>query len=152
MSTIEEWYRMCDRQTTTTGVGKHARIHLLVNRIGMVHLGYRTEYSIKQIFYAFYNWKLHAVLLLAKQPLPNQVTPSNQCETVEIVKIVEWILTLYRWTSAMRAVFPSLTQDWKKLGATDTPIASELIPVPARSELLAITRNVPNSSTSRRCV
>uniref|UniRef100_A0A182JBU1 Uncharacterized protein n=1 Tax=Anopheles atroparvus TaxID=41427 RepID=A0A182JBU1_ANOAO len=57
-----------------------------------------------------------------------------------------------KWTSFIRAVLPSLTQDWKKLGATETPSASLVMPVAARSELLAITRNVPNSSTSKRCV
>lgn len=61
-------------------------------------------------------------------------------------------LTLNRITSSILAVFPSLTQDWKKLGATDTPRASLDMPVPARSLLDAITRNVPNSSTSSRCV
>lgn len=60
--------------------------------------------------------------------------------------------TLNRSTSSIRAVLPSLTHDWKKLGATDTPSASLVIPVAARSELLAITRKVPNSSTKRRCV
>lgn len=52
-----------------------------------------------------------------------------------------------RNTSSILAVFPSLTQVWKKLGATDTPRASEVIPVWARSELIAITRNVPKSRT-----
>uniref|UniRef100_A0A8D8GAH6 (northern house mosquito) hypothetical protein n=1 Tax=Culex pipiens TaxID=7175 RepID=A0A8D8GAH6_CULPI len=62
------------------------------------------------------------------------------------------VATLNRSTSSIRAVLPSLTHDWKKLGATDTPSASLVIPVAARSELLAITRKVPNSSTRRRCV
>lgn len=52
----------------------------------------------------------------------------------------------------MRAVLPSLTQDWKKLGATETPSASLVIPVEAWAALLAITRNVPNSRTNRCCV
>lgn len=52
----------------------------------------------------------------------------------------------------MRAVLPSLTQDWKKLGATDTPRASLVMPVDAWAALLAITRNVPKSKTNRCCV
>lgn len=39
-------------------------------------------------------------------------------------------LTLKRWTSSIVAVLPSDTQEWKKDGATDTPRASEVIPVP----------------------
>lgn len=52
----------------------------------------------------------------------------------------------------MRAVLPSLTQLWKKLGATETPIASLVMPVEACAALLAITRNVPKSKTRRCCV
>lgn len=63
--------------------------------------------------------------------------------------ITHWIsLTLYRKTSSIFAVFPSLTQLWKKLGATETPKASEVIPVWARSALVAITRKVPNKRIS----
>lgn len=61
-------------------------------------------------------------------------------------------LTLNFITSSILAVFPSLTQEWKKLGATLTPNASLVIPVPAFSLFDAITRNVPKSRTKRRCV
>lgn len=61
-------------------------------------------------------------------------------------------LTLNLSTSSMRAVLPSLTQDWKKLGATETPRASLVMPVDAWAALLAITRNVPKSKTNRCCV
>lgn len=49
------------------------------------------------------------------------------------------IITLKRMTSSMRAVFPSATHDWKKEGATDTPRASEVIPVCALLAFMAIT-------------
>lgn len=62
------------------------------------------------------------------------------------------IATLNFSTSSMRAVLPSLTHVWKKLGAADTPNASPVIPVSARLALLAITRNVPKSKTSSCCV
>jgi hypothetical protein len=55
-------------------------------------------------------------------------------------------------TSSIFAVFPSLTQLWKKLGATETPSASDVIPVLALSAFVAITRNVPNRSTNNRWV
>lgn len=55
-------------------------------------------------------------------------------------------------TSSILAVLPSLTQLWKNEGATDTPRASLVIPVCARSQFTATTLNVPNSSTSNRCV
>lgn len=48
----------------------------------------------------------------------------------------------------MVAVLPSDTQEWKNEGATETPSASAVIPVPARSALDAITRNVPNNNTN----
>lgn len=60
--------------------------------------------------------------------------------------------TLNLMTSSIFAVFPSLTQLWKKLGATETPKASEVIPVQALSALVAITLKVPNSKTRRRWV
>ena len=61
-------------------------------------------------------------------------------------------LTLNLITSSIFAVFPSLTQLWKKLGATETPSASDVIPVRALSAFVAITRNVPNRSTNNRWV
>jgi hypothetical protein len=61
-------------------------------------------------------------------------------------------LTLNLITSSIFAVFPSLTQLWKKLGATETPNASDVIPVRALSAFVAITRNVPKRSTSNRWV
>jgi hypothetical protein len=60
------------------------------------------------------------------------------------------ILTLNLSTSSILAVLPSLTHDWKKLGATDTPSASDVMPVWARSALLAMTRKVPNNNTNKR--
>ena len=61
--------------------------------------------------------------------------------------------TLNLWTSSILAnLLPFWTQDWKKLGATDTPIASDVIPVLALSDALAIALNVPNNSTKRCCV
>lgn len=60
--------------------------------------------------------------------------------------------TLNLITSSILAVFPSLTQVWKKLGATLTPKASLVIPVPAISLLEAITRKVPKRRTSKRWV
>ena len=51
-------------------------------------------------------------------------------------------------TSSILAVFPSLTHEWKKLGATLTPKASLVIPVHADSLFEAMVRNVPNSRTS----
>lgn len=62
------------------------------------------------------------------------------------------LFTLNFRTSSIRAVLPSLTHDWKKLGATETPKASLVMPVPAWAALLAITRNVPNSKTNKCCV
>lgn len=59
------------------------------------------------------------------------------------------IITLNLTTSSILAILPSLTQDWKKLGATLTPIASEDMPVCALSEQLEMARNVPNKSTKR---
>lgn len=38
--------------------------------------------------------------------------------------------TLNLWTSSIVAVLPSDTQEWKNDGATDTPKASDVIPVP----------------------
>jgi len=61
-------------------------------------------------------------------------------------------LTLNLMTSSIFAVFPSLTQLWKKLGATETPSASDVIPVRALSALVAITRNVPKRRTNNRWV
>lgn len=58
--------------------------------------------------------------------------------------------TLNRRTSSILAVFPSDTQLWKKLGATETPSASDVIPVLNLSALLAITRKVPNKRTRSR--
>lgn len=60
--------------------------------------------------------------------------------------------TLNLRTSSILAVLPSLTQLWKNEGATDTPRASLVIPVCARSQFTATTLNVPNSNTSNRCV
>lgn len=61
-------------------------------------------------------------------------------------------VTLNLRTSSILAVLPSLTQLWKNEGATDTPRASLVIPVCARSQFTATTLNVPNSSTNNRCV
>lgn len=59
----------------------------------------------------------------------------------------ESYVTLKRTTSSIRAVLPSATQDWKKEGATDTPRASEVIPVCARLAFMAITlKNVKGMS------
>jgi hypothetical protein len=66
------------------------------------------------------------------------------------IKIKE--LTLNFMTSSILAVFPSETQLWKKDGATETPSASEVMPVCERSQLEATTRSVPNKRTIRRCV
>lgn len=80
----------------------------------------------------------------------DKIGATKKCDKIKIRK--KCILTLNRKTSSIRAFLPSLTHDWKKLGATETPSASLVIPVWPRSELLAITRNVPKSSTRRRCV
>lgn len=58
-------------------------------------------------------------------------------------------LTLNLITSSILACLPSLTQEWKKLGATLTPRASDVIPVWVRSACVAITRNVPKRRTSK---
>lgn len=42
-------------------------------------------------------------------------------------------------TSSIRAVLPSATHDWKKEGATDTPKASDVIPVCALVAFMAMT-------------
>uniref|UniRef100_A0A182TQU8 Uncharacterized protein n=1 Tax=Anopheles melas TaxID=34690 RepID=A0A182TQU8_9DIPT len=80
----------------------------------------------------------------AKQPVATVTT------TLSPERNAQMMMAVAEKTSFIRAVLPSLTQDWKKLGATETPSASLVMPVSARSELLAITRNVPNSSTSKR--
>lgn len=61
---------------------------------------------------------------------------------------VKWLQTLNLWTSCIVAARPSETQEWKKDGATDTPRASAVIPVPALSAFEAITRKVPNNKTN----
>jgi len=58
------------------------------------------------------------------------------------------LVTLNLMTSSIFACFPSDTQLWKKDGATETPNASDVIPVFARSEFEAITRKVPKSKTT----
>lgn len=63
-------------------------------------------------------------------------------------------VTLNRTTSSMVAGLPAPTQEWKKDGATETPKASEVIPlletpVGDRDDT---ARKVPKSSTSNCCV
>lgn len=65
---------------------------------------------------------------------------------------IKMLFTLNLRTSSILAVLPSLTQLWKNEGATDTPRASLVIPVCARSLFTATTLNVPNSNTNNRCV
>ena len=62
------------------------------------------------------------------------------------------MLTLNFKTSSILAILPLLTQDRKKLGATLTPIASLVMPVLYRALFNAITRKVPNNTTSNFCV
>lgn len=75
-----------------------------------------------------------------------------QNEWTRICKLLLLLLTLNLITSSIFAVLPSLTQLWKKLGATETPNASDVIPVRALSAFVAITRNVPKRSTNNRWV
>jgi hypothetical protein len=63
--------------------------------------------------------------------------------------IYSFFFTLNFCTSSGFAILPSVTQVWKKDGATDTPNASAVIPVLALSEFPCITRNVPKSNTSK---